>query len=423
MSSPDILGGLREVQAGDVDWSKGQCFGYVYDPGPEAQGLMQEALLLYLNSTVLDTQAFPSSKILEKRVDDFARKILRVPDSGVSTFTTGGTESIFLSVLAHREWGRKEKGIREANIVIADTAHPAFVKACFYLDMRPIIVAADPDYKADARKVAYYADNYANSNTVAIVGSAPAYGTGQVDPLRELGEFAESEDIGFIVDGCVGGGILPFMGEGLLDFTIPGVTAITLDWHKWFMSLKGASSVVYRDAKMLEYQTFSHSAWMGYPIVNPTVTSTRSSGHIAATVAVLEYFGVEGYREIAQDIMRTSQVIKDYLSQSKHLALVGDPPLNVFSVRSTTSEVNIFRLQQELRRNGWYIQPQTSFGDMPASCHVSVNRGNVGREQAFVDELDRILQQGNLSEETEYDLVNNLSIKKRDAAFKRSRIF
>lgn len=46
--------------------------------------------------------------------------------------TTGGTESILMGILAHRNWKRKIYGITKPNIIIPLTAHVAFNKACFY---------------------------------------------------------------------------------------------------------------------------------------------------------------------------------------------------------------------------------------------------------------------------------------------------
>lgn len=46
--------------------------------------------------------------------------------------TSGGTESILLSMLSYREMFKKEKNITKPNIVCSSTAHGAFDKAGFY---------------------------------------------------------------------------------------------------------------------------------------------------------------------------------------------------------------------------------------------------------------------------------------------------
>src|SRR4029077_11953875 len=85
-----------------------------------------------------------------------------------------------------------------------------------------------------------------NKNTVAIVGSAPNYAHGVIDPIEELSAIAMEHDIGLHVDGCLGGFILPW-GERLgyaispFDFRVPGVTSMSADTHKYGYSLKGTS--------------------------------------------------------------------------------------------------------------------------------------------------------------------------------------
>jgi len=43
-----------------------------------------------------------------------------------------------------------------------------------------------------------------DANTVALIGSAPNYGYGTVDPITELGALALERGIGLHVDGCLG---------------------------------------------------------------------------------------------------------------------------------------------------------------------------------------------------------------------------
>ena len=89
------------------------------------------------------------------------------------------------------------------------------------------------------------------SNTIAIVGSAPQYPHGVMDPLPELSLLAIKLGIPLHVDACVGGFVLPFV-ERLgfpvvpFDFRLPGVMSISADLHKYGFAAKGASIIVYR---------------------------------------------------------------------------------------------------------------------------------------------------------------------------------
>ena len=83
-----------------------------------------------------------------------------------------------------------------------------------------------------------------NDNTVLVVGSAPQYPQGVIDPIPELAALAASVDANFHTDACMGGFVLPFMeqlGEDVppWDFRVEGVTTISADLHKLGLRTQG----------------------------------------------------------------------------------------------------------------------------------------------------------------------------------------
>lgn len=380
----DILKEMIKIKQNDLPASGDKCFGYIYNPGEEALSLMRIAYNLYSSDNTLDSDAFPSSSILESFINKKAIEYTNANKlTADSIFTTGGSESIFLSVLAHREW----QSVESPNMLIPVTAHPAFRKACFYLGIEPIMVPVDDYYNIDIN----FIRKRLNNNTISLVGSAPSYGIGQVDNIETLGKLAKSCNIGLIVDACVGGGILPFIKNSEIkwDFSVSGVTAITLDWHKWFMSMKGSSSVIFKHKELVNYATFSCDTWMGYSIVNKSITSTRSSGNLAATYAILRYMENK-YENITKNLLESADRFKRFVATTKHISLVGDPKFNVFSIYSET--LDIHRVQELLRFvKGWYIQPQPAYKGMPKSCHISISNGNMNNIEDFIKDLMYII--------------------------------
>ena len=55
--------------------------------------------------------------------------------------TSGGTESILSAVKASRDYMRARRGIREPEMIIANSAHAAFFKAADFFKIRPIQVS------------------------------------------------------------------------------------------------------------------------------------------------------------------------------------------------------------------------------------------------------------------------------------------
>ena len=84
------------------------------------------------------------------------------------------------------------------------------------------------DYLADPAAM----DAAADANTLMIVGSAPCFPFGLIDPTPELSAIAEKRGLWLHVDACVGGYFAPFAamnGAELTpwDFALPGVMSIS----------------------------------------------------------------------------------------------------------------------------------------------------------------------------------------------------
>ncbi len=203
--------------------------------------------------------------------------------------TTGGTESILMAVLAAREWGRMHKPkVTQPEMLLPSTAHPAFDKAAHYFGVKAVRVPVGGDFRADVQAMRHAA----NLDTVLVVGSAPSYAHGMVDPIAELAGLAQQRGILCHVDACVGGMMLPFvrrLGYPVtpFDFGVPGVTSVSVDLHKYGYAAKGASIILYRNRELRRCQLYATTDWPGGIYASPTMTGTRPGGAIAAAWAVL----------------------------------------------------------------------------------------------------------------------------------------
>lgn len=161
----------------------------------------------------------------------------------VGMTTSGGTESIIMCVRAHVEWGRGMKGISEPHMVLPTTAHPAFDKAAQAFGVRITrLPLHHRSHQADVRKLS----GALTPSTVLVVGSAPGYPHGIIDDIAAMAAIAEAAGVGFHVDCCLGGFVVPFMAEAgypidPVDFRVSGVTSISCDTHKYGFAPKGSS--------------------------------------------------------------------------------------------------------------------------------------------------------------------------------------
>ncbi|MCB1701007.1 MAG: aspartate aminotransferase family protein [Pseudomonadales bacterium] len=389
-SSENILSQLKSRKSNDVRWEEGRVFAYIYDPGEEAQQLLKDAFSLYLMENGLDPTSFPSCMQLEKDVIGMAVDLVNGGADATGTFTSGGTESILLSLKTTRDYYRDARPeISRPEVLMPKTAHPAFHKACQYFDLTAVTVDVDADFCA----IPALMEAAITANTILMVGSAPSYAHGAIDPIAELGQVALRHQLRFHVDCCVGGMYLPFakqLGYAIPDFdmSVPGVTQLSMDFHKWGYAAKGASCILYRDRAFRRYQIFSYANWTGYAVVNPGVVSTKGGGPIAACWAILNYIGRDGYLKLVASAQEASRKIVAAVDDIEGLEMMGKAQINMLALRAT--DFNIFPLADAMKERGWFIQPQFGFANSSENMHLSVGPHNAHNVDEFVADLREV---------------------------------
>ncbi len=394
----EILADLRAFRAADAPTRGGRTFAYVYDPGLDGlDELAAAAYSAYATVNGLDMTVFPSVARLENDLIAAAVRLLGRPGAQ-GTFTSGGTESIMLAVKTARDHARATRGVTEPRLVLPSTAHAAFHKAAAYLAVEPVVVPVDPaTYRADPAAMAAAMTD----RTVLVVASAPSYAHGVIDPVEEIAAAAADRGILCHVDACIGGWLLPFLRRAgrpvpPFDLSVPGVTSISADLHKYGYADKGASVVLHRDGELRRHQYFAHAGWPGYPIVNPSVQGSKSAGLLAQAWAVLQSVGEDGYTALAAQVGTAIDRLAAGLAGVAGVRVLGEPKVGpvAFTVLDGSGRPDlglVLHLADEMRERGWYLQPQLSFGELPPNLHLTVTPATVDRIGALLADLEGAL--------------------------------
>jgi glutamate/tyrosine decarboxylase-like PLP-dependent enzyme len=293
-----------------------------------------------------------------------------------------------LAVKTARDFARATKPhIKEPEMVLPITAHASLFKAAHYLGIKPVVTPVhDDSFKADVSAMR----DAVTANTILLVGSAPGYAHGVVDPITEIAALARENDLLCHVDACVGGIHLSYMRKlGFevphFDLNVPGVTSLTTDLHKYGYAAKGASVVLYQNKELRRHQIWACSRWTGYTIINPAVTSSKTGGPMAAAWAVMNHLGHEGYLEIVREVMAATQKLIDGINRIDGVRILGRPDMCMFALASDSEKINVYRLADEMKLKGWYLQPQFARENSPANLHISMNRSTVPQAEAFLE--------------------------------------
>jgi len=224
-----------------------------------------------------------------------------------------------------------------------------------------------------------------------LVGSAPCYPYGVIDPITELGALAQQHSLWLHVDACVGGYFLPFLrtireeqGAELaaFDFRVAGVRSISADLHKYGFAPKAASTVFYRHAEEHALQHFAFNAWPCGEMTTPTASGSRPGGAIAGAWAVQNYLGQEGYTERARQVVAAQKAIAE---GGKQVGLnpLHEDALPILALETPAGQMG--KIWSGLRKQGWYLGGVQD----PQALHMMVQPNHLRVAEELVEALGK----------------------------------
>ncbi len=363
----DRLAGTEESR-----WREGFASGAVYHGDPDHIAFLNHAYAVHSQSNPLHPDLWPSASKFEAEIVSMTAHMLgadhAAPDEPVvGTVNSGGTESILLAMLAYRDFARERRGIERPEIVAPVTAHAAFDKAARFFGMPLVRVGVDREFKADLGELA----DAITDRTAVVVGSAPGFPHGVIDPIPQIAALAAERGVGCHVDACLGGFILPWaraLGYQVppFDFELAGVTSMSADTHKYGYAAKGTSVVLYRGRELRHFQYYTVTDWPGGLYLSPTFAGSRPGALSAACWAALVSIGESGYTEASRRILETGQRIREAVAATPGLYVLGDP-LWVIAFGAEEG-LDIYQVMENMGHRGWSLNGL----QRPAAVHMAV---------------------------------------------------
>ena len=379
-----VLAALDEAARDDLDWRAGRHQGLVYWPGEEAVAVAAEAMRRWLHSNALLGQAFPSLKRIEADLLAIGSELLHAP-AAHGIVTSGGSESDMLAVWCALQAARARGPLRRPRIVAPFSAHPAFNKAAWYFGLEVVRIPPAEDLTLDVAAMADAIDE----DTVLLVGSAPDYSHGAVDPIEQIGKLALDAALPLHVDACVGGFMLPFVERlgrptPAWDFRVPGVTSISADVHKHGLGPKGVSLLLTREAGLAAHAGFRFDGWPHGDYVTSTMGGSRSGAALAGAWAILRFLGEEGYVEIARAAMAVTDEFTEGIRAIPGLRVLGTPPTNKFAF--TADDADIMAIADGMSDRDWLVTRQ----GVPEAIGMHVQPYHAGAAARYLSDLGEV---------------------------------
>ncbi len=330
-----------------------------------------KAISAALNQNLIKLETSKVLSVLEKQVlakmhcmvygkdDAFYREHVQNTRTALGSFTTGGTTANITALWVARNnlfppkegfSSIEENGFFEAMhahdldrvvVLVSKRGHFSLRKAGGILGIgnkNVIAVDVDKNRSIDLSKLKTLIKELkqdGRTKIAAIIGIAGATETGVIDPLPQLADICEQENIHFHVDAAWGGPVLLSERYKHLLTGIERADSVTIDCHKQFYMPMTAGMVYFKDPKALDaiayyarYVNRKGSVDLGIK----TLEGSRESSSLILDAA-LKIMGARGYGLMIEHGILTARIFADKINQRPLFELVSHPVLNILTYR------------------------------------------------------------------------------------------
>ncbi|MER8608248.1 aminotransferase class V-fold PLP-dependent enzyme [Mesorhizobium sp. M1233] len=375
---------LVSVQrSGDYAWNDQHNMKAAYDAGDDVFRIGRETYAAFHGDNLMyGKMLYPSLVEMSSDVVSMALEMLEAPENAGGTITSGGTESILLAVKTARDWARSTRPTKSVpEIIVGYTGHPAFNKAADLMGLKIIRLSPTPNFRVDAEAMRARI----TENTIMIVGSAPAYPVGCIDPIAQLAELALAHNLWLHVDACVGGFFLPFAKDieeiPAFDLSVKGVRSMSADLHKYGYTSRGASLVLLSDKEDEQYHRFTVD-WPTGQYMTPTIAGSRPGGPVVSAWAVMKYLGRFGYRYRVQKIIEARRAIVAAVNDLPEVCILGKPQAGIIGIGGTEG-TDMRAVRQGLMDRDWRFGPL----EHPVGINILLNYKHGDSVEGFIGDL------------------------------------
>ncbi len=343
ISEVDVQSELETARREDLHFSDGHI---LYSMCNAPQQLAIRAHQLFLEANLGDPNLYQGTKALERSVINMLLNLLNGNSSMDGAAVSGGSEANITALWMFRNLTKKRQ------VVLPETAHYSFNTAGNLLGMDLRYVGVDDSFRMIPEEV----KQAITADTAVVVAVAGTTSHGQIDPIDRIQKICRDNRVNLHVDAAFGGMVFPFLeraGHDLpaFDFTLDGVSSMTVDPHKMGQATSPAGVLLVRDGKWfnaIKQQTYYLSVETLHSILG-----TRCSAGVASAYAMMRMYGRNGFTQLLQDCMRKTEILAEGIRQLG-FRLAIDPIAPVACVRFDTDRT-AKNAQERLAKRGWRV--------------------------------------------------------------------
>ncbi len=341
---------------------------YSFVPGPSNFiSTMADTLATGFNIFSGGWVASPAAAELEIVTMNWLLKMFNFPiEKGGGIFTSGGSMANLTALVTARRI-KCGDDFSKAIIYLSDQAHSSNIKAIRVLGFKKEqirILPTDIEFRISINKLknAIAKDRLEGLQPFCFISSAGTTNTGTVDPLHDIADICEEENLWFHIDGAYGGAaILSEKGARALR-GIDRADSLTVDPHKWFFQPYEIGCLLVKDASWLS-NTFSEKPEYLRDIEGNDseinfydygIQLTRRFRALKFYMSIKTY-GLDTFKEAVTYNIQLADNVEKILRKSRNWEIVSPATLAVINFRYnpiglSLSEKEIDTLNQEISR-------------------------------------------------------------------------
>lgn len=336
-----------------------------------------KAITAALNQNVIKLETSKVLSVLEKQIlakmhrmifnfaEVFYREHVQNTETSLGVFTTGGTTANMTALWVARNKllpakgnfhsierdgffsAMQAHGIERIVILGSERGHYSLKKAGGLLGLgnRNVIpVDVDKNRSIDLDKLKQTIQRIKkdkHTRIAAIIGIAGATETGIIDPLPQLAEICEKENIHFHVDAAWGGPVLLSEKYRRLLEGIERADSVTIDCHKQFYMPMTAGMIYFKDPRALD-QIVYHARYVNRPgsvdLGIKTLEGSREANSLILDSA-LKIMGSKGFALMIEHGIEIAGQFAAMIRERPLFQLVTQPQLNILTYRLVPEDI------------------------------------------------------------------------------------
>ncbi len=232
----------------------------------------------------------PGAVTIENETIEWLKKVFNFPKTTIGNLTSGGSIANLIALTSARDKFKiKGNKIEKSVIYLSEQVHHCIHKAIRIIGLEDIIIryiSLDENYKINTAelKEKINQDIQNGLEPFMVVASAGTTDTGAVDPLKEIGNIANNNNLWYHIDGAYGGFFILCKNKKELFEGIEMADSLVVDPHKGLFLPYGTGAVLIKDKKAVMHShhytaNYMQDAYGENLPVNPADVSPELTKH------------------------------------------------------------------------------------------------------------------------------------------------